>query len=67
MGAVGAAAPTDSKKTDFAPTKILENLTFGPSFLVLMLIFNIFLEQTHNSAPIVLKSSRGPYIMHLTT
>ena len=34
VGAVGAAAPTDFRKTDFAPTKILENLTFDSSFLV---------------------------------
>ena len=28
VGAVGAAAPTDYRKTDFAPTNILENFTF---------------------------------------
>ena len=34
VGAVGVAAPTDFRKTDFAPTYIFENLTFDPSFLV---------------------------------
>ena len=33
VGAVGAAAPTDFSKTDFAPTKFLENLTFDIHFL----------------------------------
>ena len=55
-GAVGAAAPTDFRKTNFALTNILENLTLEPSFLVYMLIFNFFLEQTKNSAPTVLNS-----------
>ena len=34
VGAVGAAAPTDFEKNDFAPTKILENLTFDSFFIV---------------------------------
>ena len=31
---VGAAAPTDFSRIDFAHTTTLENLTFDPSFLV---------------------------------